>query len=260
MAVVSIDLAARCWRDIGIAILSGSPTRVRVDLVQPQKHGLTGTPDVQRFVQLCLELAAQTTASLILIDGPQGWRASSSRFEHMRVCERCTRTPGKTGIPGVVLPRPFARMVRFSIDVFDMLARAGWPRFSGTWPLSQASVETFPTHAWRVLDLPPLPGKKQQGIPLDDWARRLSESFGVKWPRPPTHDELQAVVAGVGGLMLHCSGVAACDVHGLGPFLEAGTWREGYILSPKWPANRRLHPTAAASLQANTRCFCGRRG
>ena len=260
MTIVSVDLASRRYRDIGIAILKGVPTSVRVELVQPHEQGLNGTPDVHRFVRLCTELAAQAAADLILIDGPQGWRASSSEFEHMRVCERCTKTPGKTGIPEVVKPASWTRMARFSIEVFDALEAAGWPRFSARWPMRRAAVETFPTHAWRTLGLASLPGKNRRGTKLTVWARLLSNSVGVKWPRQPSHDELQAVVAGVGGLTLQHSGLTACDIHGYEPFREAGSWREGYILSPREPANRRLHPTAATSLQASSKCFCVRRG
>lgn len=79
----------------------------------------------------------------------------------MRVCERCTRTPGKTGIPEVVKPASWTRMACFSIEVFDALEGAGWPRFSGTWPLRRAAVETFLTHAWRTLGLDSLPGKSR---------------------------------------------------------------------------------------------------
>jgi hypothetical protein len=60
----------------------------------------------------------------------------------------------------------------------------------------------------------------------------LTRAFGVRWPRDPSHDELQAVVAGLGGWRLLRDGVAACDVHGQQPFIEDGVWREGFILGP----------------------------
>ena len=74
----------------------------------------------------------------------------------------------------------------------------------------------------------------------------LTQSFGVRWPRRPSHDELQAVVAGLGGLLLLRGGVAACDVHGREPFVEDGVWREGFILGP-----------AAGARAACARCGCG---
>ena len=259
MSVVSIDLASRRYRDIGIAVLRGTPRDVRVELVQPHERGLKGIPDVHELVRLCTQLALDAAADLILIDGPQGWRASTSEFVHMRVCERCTRTPGKTGVPEVVKPASWTRMARFSIELFDALEIAGWPRFAGSWPVARAAVETFPTHAWRSLGLESLPGKNRKGTDLDAWARVLSATFGLEWARRPTHDELQAVVAGVGGLMLQHSDLPTCDLHGKAPFQEEGSWREGYILSPKriaegWPVR-----TAAVAAPADSICFCARR-
>ena len=256
MPVVSIDLASRRYEDIGIAVLMGPPTSPRVELVRPGEHGRRGTPVVDRIVDLSFRLACVAKADLILIDGPQGWRATSSDFDHMRMCERCTRTPGKIGIPGTVKPRPWTRMAQFSIDVFDALESAGWPRFTGTWPVERAAVETFPSHAWRALGLPSLPGKARRGTRLDEWARRLSTLVGLKWPRPPSHDELQAVVAGLAGLGLERFGVGACDIHGREPFLEGRSWREGYIVSPSHPADRSSNPKALATPRIDSHCVC----
>jgi hypothetical protein len=60
----------------------------------------------------------------------------------------------------------------------------------------------------------------------------LTRAFGLRWPRRPNHDELQAVVAGLGGMLLLRDGLRACDVHGRAPFVEDGAWREGFILGP----------------------------
>jgi len=110
VAVISIDLASRRYRDIGIAILEGSVTCVRVKLVQPHERDLDGTPDFDRLVQLCTALATESGASLILINVPKAWRASSSPVEHMRFCERCTFTETQIvsilrGTPLTCLPR-----------------------------------------------------------------------------------------------------------------------------------------------------------
>src|SRR5206468_1499122 len=136
--------------DNGVAVLRQVESGVEVELVQPGERGLSGEPGARAIATFCAELAAAAGADLILLDGPQGWRASSSELEHMRMCERCTQTPGKTGIPGNVKPRTWTRMADFSVKVFDALHAAGWPRFSGV-PAGRLAIETFPTHAWRTL-------------------------------------------------------------------------------------------------------------
>jgi len=90
MTVLSLDLAACSFRDIGIAILRGTPTSAEVELVMPREHGLEGIPDVRCLVHLCVDLAVKAAAGLILADGPQAWRASCPEHDHddMRVCER----------------------------------------------------------------------------------------------------------------------------------------------------------------------------
>lgn len=230
MAVISVDLAARRYADMGIAVLRRVDGIVDVDFLRPDELHLGGTPAPDALACKLASLAHETEAQLILLDGPQGWRAAESVIPHMRQCERETRTPGKTGVPPVVKPASWTRMVRFSVAVFDSLHDAGWSRFAGKWSGERCAVETFPTHAWRVLGLEPLPAKHRHPA-VDDWVVRLERVVKLRWPRRPSHDELQAVVAGLGGLLLIHRGVAACDVRGRAPFDDAGFWREGFILS-----------------------------
>lgn len=91
MAVLSIDLASRRYQDIGIAVLSGNPNSVRVELVRPSDRGLSGTPEVPRVVDLCVELAAEVVASLILIDGPQGGERPR---QNSNICDCVSDVPG----------------------------------------------------------------------------------------------------------------------------------------------------------------------
>lgn len=259
MAVVSIDLASRRYRDIGIAILKGSVKSVEVELVRPEEHGLSGTPEIKPLVRFCAELAARAGANLIFIDGPQGWRDSRSPIDYMRLCERCTRTPGKTDVPDIVRPASWTRMARFSVALFDRLDEEGWLRFSLQSPKDRFAVESFPTHAWRSLGCAPLPGKDRGPENLEIWSQKLSDLFGTTWRRSPTHDEIQAVVAGVGGLMLQEFGPSGCRIHGREPFRESGTWREGFILSPMWPDHKPPHRGAAESLSGNSSCVCDHR-
>lgn len=230
--LLSVDLASRRWRDNGIALLSPEGDGARVRLVAPEALGLRGTPEAEPFAEALHGLAEREGVRLILLDGPQGWRAERSPLEHLRVCEKATRCPGKTGLPGIVKPATWRRMAEFSIALFDALDARGWPRFTRDWTGERAAIESFPTHAWRMLGHAPIPGKANAGD-LAPWHAALA-ALGVHGvPRTATHDELQGVVAGLAGVALLRGGVEACDVRGLNPFRERGDWREGLIASPK---------------------------
>lgn len=230
--LLSVDLASRRWRDNGIALLTPEGEGARVRLIAPESLGLRGTPESEPFADALHRLAEREGVRLILLDGPQGWRAERSALEHLRVCEKETRCPGKTGLPGVVKPATWRRMAEFSIALFDALDARGWPRFTRGWKGERAAIESFPTHAWRMLGFPPIPGKPNAGD-LTPWheALRALNMHGV--PATATHDDLQGVVAGLAGVALLRDGIAACDVRGLDPFEEGGFWREGVIVCPR---------------------------
>jgi hypothetical protein len=59
--------------------------------------------------------------------------------------------------------------------------------------------------------------------------------YDVVMPTDVTHDQLQAIVAGLGGIRLLQTGVAAVEVAGVRPTRRDGTWREGFIVSPRSP-------------------------
>ena len=230
--ILSVDLASRRWRDNGIALLSLEGEGPRVQLVAPDSLGLRRTPEVEPFAEALHRLAESEGARLILLDGPQGWRAEASTLVHLRHCEKETRCPGKTGLPGIVKPATWRRMAEFSIGLFDALDARGWPRFSREWRGARAAIESFPTHAWRMLGFPPIPGKATAGD-LTPWHVAL-RGLGVRGvPSSASHDELQGVVAGLAGIALLRGGLVACDIRGLNPSKEGGYWREGVIASPR---------------------------
>lgn len=232
MSVLSIDLASRRYRDNGIALLDGVPGRTSARLVNPETIGLRGEPDVLPFARAIAELAERERVRVILLDGPQGWRANESSLVHLRHCEKETRTPGKTGLPGVVKPRTWTRMAEFSVALFDALHERGWPRLTSAWRGERVAIESFPTHAWRMLGHTPLPGKSATNT-LEPWLGALSDA-GLRLPQSDIgHDELQSLVAGLAGIALVNQGLIACDVRGIDPFVEDGVWREGLILSPR---------------------------
>lgn len=230
--VLSVDLAARRYIDNGIAVLRGTPGDVQAQLIPVASLGLTGTPDPIDMAVALVRLADAEGAGLIVIDGPQGWRAAESQRVHQRECEAAVRCPGKTGPPGIVLPRSWTRFAEFSIALFDALAERGWPRFAREWNGDRRVVESFPTHAWRSIGIAPLSGKGRARM-VESWRESdLDRLFGVVMNEHPSHDEIQAVVAGIAGIDLLADGVRAVDVHGRDPFQEEGTWREGLIVSP----------------------------
>jgi len=230
--ILSVDLASRRVQDNGIAWLSPDGDRARVEIIPPAALELRGVPDAERFAEAFADFAQREGVRLMMLDGPQGWRADESDFEHMRLCERETRTPGKTGLPGIVKPATWTRMATFSIALFDALDARGWPRFTRNWKGERAAIETFPTHAWRQIGYPPLPGKGAQ-MDISHWRGYLAEASIRSLPAGISHDELQAVVGGLAGLSLVATGVQGCDLRGTDPVRQRGSWREGFIVSPR---------------------------
>lgn len=228
--ILSVDLASRRWDDNGIALMHADGPSVSVRFVSPAQLGLVGTPEPERFAEALDRLARAEGVRVILLDGPQGWRAESSPLVHLRECERATRAPGKTGLPGIVKPATWTRMAEFCVALFDALDARGWPRFSQPWTGGRVAIESFPTHAWRMLGVLPLPAKSKVRD-LAPW-RAVLHTHGVTLPTGCTHDQLQSVVAGLAGITLVTRGETHCDVRGLPPRSEDGVWREGYIVSP----------------------------
>jgi hypothetical protein len=152
-------------------------------------------------------------------------------------------------------------MARFSIAVFDALDAAGWSRFGSGWSVTRAAIESFPTHAWRSLGLRPLPGKGRSSADISEMANRLSRITDLEGLDRPSHDELQAVVAGFGGIALLHNRLDLCEVHGHGQLREGEHWREGYIRGGSSRvrghhsglSKRRLSRTVIASLAGVSR-------
>jgi len=206
-------------------------TAKTVTLIAPASLGLEGEPDAARFAAAIVALAEQQHAQLILLDGPQGWRADWAPAGHARACEKATRTPGKTGLPGIVKPASWTRMAEFSIALFDALQAQGWPRIDHTWNGGRAAIESFPTQAWRSLGYPALPGKKAT-LDHAPWIERLVAE-GLRGIAQASHDEVQAAIAALAGIQLLVGGLDAADVRGLPPTFEGGHWREGFIICPR---------------------------
>jgi hypothetical protein len=142
------------------------------------------------------------------------------------------------------------------MDVYDALSRRGWRRLqtlpqplsadTAAAPSERILVESYPHAAWKSLGLKPLPAKRRARV-ID-----LAESYGAlrsvvpfTTNRPPNHDQLQAIVAGLPGLALEEHNPSAMRIVGNPPRREQGHWREGFIVLPLPPQRassvRRLH-------------------
>lgn len=215
---LGLDLGSRAWARNGAALVgwrAGRFTAVEVGALRWPDLPLTPSA----LAAVVLEAARARGARAVAIDGPHAWRDPRRADAFVgRACERATRTPGKTGPPGVAVPRTWLGWTRFSIDVFDALLASGDARLAGEGPDDGRLVlaECFPTSTWRTAGLAPLPAAARcDSATLRRHARALWSRFDLPGapPRSIGHDDLQAVVAALAG-----AGLAGgpCDVVGHG--------------------------------------------
>jgi hypothetical protein len=231
--ILSVDLALTAYSSIGIVALERSERGYNARALLPRELGLAGAPDASALAGCLVAECRRLGVSVLLLDGPQGWKHPANGLSHSRVCERRLNTPGKTGLPGRTKPASYLPFISFSVDVFRGLAEHGFELFSGEHRLDAVVVESFPTSAWRQLGLPPLPAKARSTPDhLDRASRDLQDLFGVPVPPGLSHDELQALVAAFAGVALHSGSRPGYAAAGDEPTLLDGTWREGFIVNP----------------------------
>ena len=247
MTTISVDLAYKRYSDIGVVALAQVDERADVEVIRLPGLGLSGRPSASDLARCLSTLAQDRGAQVMLIDGPQAWKSATNGLEHSRRCERKLNTPGKTGLPGITKPANYCGFIAFSIELFDRLAGYGWPRLvdvSLAAPNYRTAVESFPTSAWRSLGLAPLPGKAR--ATPESVTRKLAELqglFPLQVQPDLTHDELQALVAGLAGLAIERGDPQGYAVEGCPPVQEDGFWREGFIINPTLAAVARRPPT-----------------
>lgn len=238
MSVLSIDLAHKSYADIGVCSLRIAKSHIEAAPIRLPVLGLTGRPEASELAKIIVALVEQLSARLIFIDGPQAWKAPDNGLPHSRICERQLSTQGKTGLPGFTKPSNYAPFTAFAVDLFDQLASLGWSRLPDELALSSSScfaLESFPTSAWRSLGLKPLPGKAN--TPVGTVQAKLAElsrllPISVEDAGNLTHDELQALIAGLAGIAVEGHASCAVAFSGVKPFELEGTWREGFIVNP----------------------------
>jgi hypothetical protein len=236
MPTLSVDLAFKDYRDIGVVTLATLDGRIKASAVPLTTRALHGPPSAGGLADALVTLASEIGADWIFIDGPQGWKAPDNGCEHSRCCERALATQGKTGLPGVTKPGNYVAFITFAVELFDALEIRGWPRLptAAIPPLRhRCAIESFPTSAWRSLGLVPLPGKAATAPEMViARLRSLRAVFPLDVSNDLSHDELQALVAGLAGVALDDGNAAGVSIAGVAPVRVEGIWREGFIVNP----------------------------
>lgn len=234
--VLSVDLAYKSYADIGVALLERDADRTMAQLLDLP---LTGTPHPERLADWLYETARAHAVAGVCIDGPLGWKAPDTDSLHCRLSEKAVRAPGKTGLPpDGVKPRSYLAFTAFSIALFERLTMHYGYRLPGTDGEADAPfvTESFPTAAWRALQLVPVAAKSKTRPPdLEAAIQRFEQGVGFRIApasTPLTHDQLQAVVGGIAGVRWANGEREAVTLAGVAPFRLDGSWREGYIMIP----------------------------
>ena len=192
MAILSVDLAYQTYSDIGLVVLDKESSKIRCAAI---KIPLEGDPLPDRLAEVINDETHKRGIKIVLLDGPQGWKAENNGLIHSRVCEKELNTPAKTGLPETVKPANYRAFVVFSIAVFDSLTKLGWNRLSTIHAvrLNRTVMESFPLSAWRSLAISPLPAKaKTKPADITSRLASLEEVVPLSISGTPTHDELQA--------------------------------------------------------------------
>jgi hypothetical protein len=259
VSTVSVDLAVRSYDDVGVCSLRVARGRIEVTFHRLAASGLTGRPEPEALARALAGLACERGARLLLIDGPQAWKSPSNGLEHSRICERQLATPCKTGLPGCTKPSTYGAFAAAAVEFFDGLAALGWPRLPDETALfssARYSVESFPTSAWRHIGLRPLAAKAR--TPRATVRAKLAElealfplRLGAR--EPPSHDELQALVAGLAGVAAATGQRGRIAISGVPPFEQGGCWREGFIVNPRAASDAAGAPPAGTPRAARSR-------
>jgi hypothetical protein len=237
-AVLSVDLACAA-SNIGLCVLrSEKSTAWKADFVPIADWKLPTPLTPGALANAIYDFCLHEHISIVLLDGPQGWKDPESPLLYCRECEKSLNTPAKTGVQGVVKPAPYKAFVEFSIAVFAHLLQEGAELASTpqlTIKRGLLVLESFPNAAWRKLGIDPLPAKARCK-PADILGRlkELSDRFEIESPgAPATHDQLQALVAAIAGRAIVRGESGAYLAYGVPPSIKDGVVVEGFIFSPQ---------------------------
>ncbi len=263
--VLSVDLACAA-ANIGFCVLQSEKGDLwRANFIPSPDWNLPTPLTPAVLADAIYDFCLREHISIVLLDGPQGWKDPESPLPHYRGCERALNTPAKTGIQGIVKPAPYTAFVEFSIAVFARLVQRGATLASDsqvTPPLGVLALESFPNAAWKKLGVKPLPAKSRcKPAEIATRLKELTERFQIETPdTSPTHDQLQALVTAIAGRAILQGESGAYSAQGVSPSTKNGTIVEGFIVSPTVHMIRVFQygsNTLAARLNGPTR-LCGR--
>ena len=240
-------MAYRRVRDIGVCLLEERKGKLaEVRFVDPERElGLKRPPSAEQCAEAINNFCHQHEIRVLLLDGPQGWKDRDTELKYCRACERVLHTPGKVGVDeDHVKPPSWKRFAKFSIDVFAKLVELGAVRVTepivGSPSGALLVVESFPTSAWWMLGIQSLPAKakaSEADIKNRFEALRKRFAFRVEGDKAqPSHDDLQALVAGLAGVAILAGNPGGFVAVGLPPRTKKGVTVEGYIVNPRLEA------------------------
>jgi len=236
--VLSIDLAYTTVQNLRICLLEEDQGVLSgYNFLRPSRLGLTDPPIPAVFGEAVYRFCMDEDVRLLILDGPQGWKDPGSELVHCRQCERILNAPAKTGIAGQVKPANYTRFVEFSIEVFAELVARG-ARLACSPRIEPSTdrllvLESLPLSAWRKLKILPLPAKaKATAADCEKRFFAVAKLFGLKSTLRPSHDELQALIAGLGGVAILGGNINGYLAEGSPPFQHKGSWVEGFIVNP----------------------------
>jgi hypothetical protein len=239
MTVLSIDLASKRYADFGLAQIdpgSHAPTFPGLEDL-----GFADPPRPDDCAAAIDVYARSHDISVILLDGPQGWRHPRSPIDYMRLAERVLNTPGKTGTPGKAKPKTYLGYITFSIELYDALRQKhGWELLRDGWQKVRRGrwlAESYPSAAWELLGLERLPSKvRKDRTQLRKFTRRLAKATGYKLPGVLSHDQLQAAVVLPAAEAIAEHDPSRLIVVGFEPLpAPGGSVYEGWIVNPTIP-------------------------
>ena len=199
--VLGVDLASAAWASNGTAVLTFDEGRVLE--VTPGAIAWPAAPLTARALAQAIDgFARERKVCCIALDGPHAWRDPETPAELPGVGRRSEylcRTQGKTGAYPKTYPGNQRPWIEHCIDVFTALLEQQGVVLQerlGAVVGGYGVIETYPTAVWRQSGLVPLPSKAKKPK-LAGFARALSAAFTLPAFNATSHDDLQAVAAGL---------------------------------------------------------------